>query len=94
MTSSPAARWGLVVFALGVLMLLGVFGLSYGLFSSVADKLAAGENAAVGSLPPVGDFLAANATKLGFLLVMGYISSLIAGKGLSLYGASRGDKRE
>lgn len=95
MTSSPrrsavasAARWGLVVFVLGILMLFGVFFLSYGLFSGVAAKLAAGETAPVDSLPPIASFLAANFVKLLFLLVMGYISSLIAGKGLSLYSAS------
>lgn len=83
-------RWGLVVFALGIIMLLGVFFLSYGLFHSVADTLAAGENAPIGTLPPIANFLVANLIKMVFLLVMGYISSLIAGKGLALYGASRG----
>jgi hypothetical protein len=94
MTASPATRWGLLVFALGILMLLGVFGLSYSLFSTAAGRLAAAETAPVSSLSPISSFLANNAIKLAFLIVMGYVSSLIAGKGLSLYGVSRGEPKE
>jgi len=87
MAGSPGAKWGLVIFAFGMVLLLLVFFLSYGLFSSTARLLEQAESAPAQSLPPLSRVLATSGMRLGFLFVMGYVSSLIAGKGLSLYGA-------
>ncbi len=93
MAGSSATRWGLAVFALGIAMLLGVFFLSYGLFSYTARLLEQAGNTPPASLPPLSRVLAANGIRVVFLLVMGYVASLIAGKGLSLYGATREENR-
>jgi len=90
MSPSPT-RWGFIVFALGILLLLGVFALSYAMFTSVAGMLEQAENNTSDSLPPISGFLAVNAIKLGFLIIMGYISSLIAGKGIHLLTAGKSE---
>jgi tellurite resistance protein TehA-like permease len=89
MPRSPTGRLGLVVFTLGIILLLTVFVLSYFLFASIARQLAEAERLPAESLPPLSRLLAAGAMRLGFLLVMGYVASLIAGRGLSLYGTSQ-----
>jgi len=89
MSSSPAARWGLVVFALGIGLLLVVFLLSYSLFASIARQLIAAQNLPAASLPPLSRILVIGAIRLGVLFAMGYVSSLIAAKGLALYNSSR-----
>ena len=71
---------GLAVFGLGVLLLLGVFGLAY------RDLVAAGDGVAVSRL------LAAPAVlvvKGALLVIMGAVASAIANKGIALYQAAR-----
>lgn len=89
MTSSPEARWGITVFILGIILLLAVFVLSYRLFNGTAHAIVGSTTIPIAELPPLSRVMAEAAVKLGLLLAMGYFSSLIAGKGLSLYGASR-----
>jgi hypothetical protein len=94
MGTPRAARGGLIIFALGIVLLLGVFFLCFVLFNSAASMLAASETAVPGSLPPLSLQITVGVLRLGFLLVMGYVSSLIAGKGIALYGACREAYRE
>ena len=89
MPSSHAGRFGLAVFALGIILLLGVFFIAYALFTNTGIDLARAETNPQTPLPPLSDFLASAAIRFGFLIVMGIVSSLIAGKGLSLYVAAR-----
>jgi len=94
MASSAAARWGLIVFVIGILLLLGVFFFSYGLFSYAAGQLVSSETAPVNSLKPISQLFFATAMKLGCLIVMGYVASLIAGRGLALLKASREEAKK
>ena len=94
MASSAAARWGLIVFVIGILLLLGVFLLSYRMFGFAVGQLVSSETAPVNSLKPISQLFSTSLIKLGFLLVMGYIASLIAGKGLALIKASREEAEE
>jgi hypothetical protein len=83
------ALGGIVVFALGIALLLGVFFIAFVFFNNAANMLAQGESAAPNTLPPLSQKLYAGLLRLGFLLVMGYVSSLIAGKGIALFGVCR-----
>jgi hypothetical protein len=94
MSTPRAACGGIVVFVLGIILLLGVFFFSFGLFNSAARMLAASGTAAPNTLPPLSQQISVGALRLGFLLIMGYVSSLIAGKGIALYGACREANRE
>jgi len=94
MNSPRAARWGMIIFILGLILLLMVFLLAFGMFHSTARLLAASENLPPTELPPLSQQLSVGALRLGFLLIMGYVSSLIAGKGIALYGACREAHRE
>jgi len=94
MASSAAARWGLIVFVIGILLLLGVFFLSYRMFGFAAGQLVGSETTPVGSLKPISHLIFTSLMKLGFLIVMGYMASLIAGKGLALLKASREEAKK
>ncbi len=94
MAHIPAARWGLLVFALGIVLLVVVFILAYGLFASTTGALVQADSLPPDSLPPLPAVLGVAAVKLGFLLVMGYISSLIAGKGIALLATLRETETE
>jgi len=90
-TPSPAARaLAVAIFAAGVLMLLAVFALAALAFARVPHALGAPR---ASSGPGVGPLLAATASRAAFLLVMAYVSSLLASKGLELYQAAQGDRR-
>jgi hypothetical protein len=94
MASSAAARWGLIVFVIGILLLLGVFFLSYRMFGYAAGQLVSSETTPVGFLKPISHLIFTSLMKLGCLIVMGYIASLIAGKGLALLKASREEAKK
>ena len=68
-------------------MLVVVFSLAAMAFLEVPEALAAGGKASGTGLGPA---LAGTAARVGFLLVMAYVSSLFASKGLDLYAAARG----
>lgn len=89
MPSAPGTRWGIAVFVLGIALLLAVLFLCYHFFSTTARVLGNPEQLPANLLPPLSRVLAEAAVKLGGLIAMGYISSLIAARGLSLYGAAR-----
>ncbi len=79
---------GALSFAVGMALLLVVFGLAAGAFARVPEALAAGpERAGHG----VAGLLAAAAARALFLFVMAYASSLLASKGLELYHRARGE---
>ena len=82
---------GLLVFALGIVLLALVFVWAYDLFAGVAHGIPAGETAQPQS-PGMLDRLGYAALRLFFLAVMGYVASLVASKGLQFYGVCRGVK--
>jgi hypothetical protein len=84
---------GLALLALGILLLVAVFVWAYLLFSSLAAALGGSEAAHPGE-PSLGALLGAGGLRVGFLFVMGYVSSLLASKGLHLFAISRGVKPE
>ncbi len=73
---------GIGVFALGVLLLLGVFLFAY------VELVASG--ALAGTVPgrSMGDVALAVATKGLFLFVLGFVASAVANKGIALYQAA------
>jgi len=82
---------GATIFAAGMVMLLVVFALAALAFAQVPHALMA-PRASPG--PGIGRLLAVTAARAGFLLVMAYVSSLIASKGLELYQAAPGERGE
>jgi hypothetical protein len=74
---------GIVVFALGVLLLVVVFYLAY------VELMASGALAGNAGRP-AGDLALFVAAKGLFLFVLGFVASAIANKGISLYQASGG----
>ncbi len=73
---------GMGVFALGVLLLLGVFFLAY------LELVASG--ALTGTVPgrSMGDVALVVATKGLFLVLLGFVASAVANKGITLYQAA------
>jgi hypothetical protein len=86
-TGGRAARsLGALIFGIGLLMMVVVFALAAVVFAAVPETLAAaGRSSAQG----IGPALAATAARSVLLLVMAYVSSLLASKGLDLYVAAR-----
>lgn len=74
---------GITAFLAGVVMLVLVFGWAFSLFRGARQEL----SAAAG---PVQTVLGEMGLKVALLFVMGYLASLIASKGLQLYGVCRG----
>lgn len=75
---------GMVVFAVGLLLLLLVFWLSFQMFTAYT----AHPERAVGDA--VQQSAVAGGIRLVALFVMGYVASLLATKGLQLYGVCKG----
>jgi len=86
----PGRAAGIIIFALGVILLLLVFVWAYQLFVQAAHSLSSTTSASGASSPPLGRYLAGSAVRLAFLFVMSYAASLVATKGLQLYGVCRG----
>jgi hypothetical protein len=82
---SAGRSFGMVIFAIGVALLAAVFVLTILTFRQLPQILASDQPAPQGMLT----VLAIAAVRAVFLIVMGYVSSLIASKGLELYAASR-----
>lgn len=76
---------GVVIFVIGVVLLGVVFALAAVTFSQL-PRLLANSQAGVQGL---GMMLLTAAVRAIFLLVMAYVSSLLASKGLELYAAAR-----
>ena len=76
---------GIVIFIVGIVLLAVVFVLAILTFRQLPQILASDQP------PPQGilTLLAIAAVRAVFLMVMGYVSSLLASKGLELYSASR-----
>jgi hypothetical protein len=81
---------GMLVFAIGVGLLLLVFYLAYVFFTGLATALGAPASANPAQSPSLLTVLAKGVLQLGMLFLMGYVGSLIASKGLELFGVSRG----
>ena len=79
---------GMLVFLVGVCLLLLVFYLAYTFFHGLVVALRAPVNPQ--HSPSALTVLAIGLVQLGMLFVMGYVGSLIASKGLELFGVSRG----
>jgi hypothetical protein len=79
---------GIAVFAVGVLLLLFVFYLAY------LELVASGALAGAGAGRSAGDTALFLAAKVLFLVVLGFIASAIANKGIALYGAAGGQEVE
>ena len=89
-SANRGARWlGAIIFGIGIAMLLIVLALAAATFAAVPEALAASSPSSHQGLGPA---LAATAARAAFLLVMAYVSSLVASKGLDLYVAAR-DRR-
>jgi hypothetical protein len=80
---------GMLVFLVGVALLLLVFYLAYVFFTGLVASLS-GSASASDKSPSLLTVLAKGVLQLGMLFVMGYVGSLIASKGLELFGVSRG----
>jgi hypothetical protein len=75
----------MVIFAIGVALLAAVFVLAILTFRQLPQVLASDQPAPQGTLAVLG----IAAVRAVFFIVLGYVSSLIASKGLELYSASR-----
>ena len=85
-----AGRWmGALIFAVGVVMLVGVFVAAAAAFAGIPIALAKGSSGS-----GLGHALATTGARAAFLLVMAYVSSLLASKGLDLYQAARVQSEE
>jgi hypothetical protein len=81
-TDFPARMVGMVIFLLGLVLLILVFAWAFGMFSAL------GRSATRQGLELVDVGFAG--LRVLLLLVMGYVASLIATKGIQLYGVGRG----
>lgn len=86
---------GLVVFAGGVVLLVLVFLWAYHLFMNYADagRMWTQAPSKVNQEPSpsqMGTVLGLGALRILLLFPMGYLASLVAAKGLQLFGAARG----
>jgi hypothetical protein len=84
-SGSAGRSFGMIVFAIGVALLAAVLILAMLTFRQLPQVLASDQPVPQGILT----VLAIAAVRALFLIVMGYVSSLIASKGLELYSASR-----
>jgi len=80
---APGKGVGLVIFAVGIGLMVTVFIWAYHLFNGWAQHTSFGGGT-------LGQQLARGGIRLGLLFVMTYVASLIASKGLQLYGVCRG----
>jgi hypothetical protein len=83
-----AGRWiGALIFTVGMAMLVAVFSLAWSAFAGLPDMLDAASQSSSHGMIQVVVMVAA---RVGFLVVMAYVSSLVASKGLELFYAARG----
>ena len=79
---------GIIVFLLGVVLLMFVFGWTFTLFQHAKHTVSA--TGAGPGREPLGTVIAGIGVQVALLFVMGYVASLIGSKGLQLYGVCRG----
>ena len=87
----PTGKWlGLAVFLLGIVFLVVVF------FLAFRDLMAAGVLGQLGGPPSLEATSAILALGVKFVLfvVLAYVGSAVAGRGIGLYAASRADHEE
>jgi len=89
--SAAGQAVGLVLFGIGIFMLVCVFVWAYVLFDGAARALGE-QKVANPQQPSLSQLLGAGGLRVAFLFVMGYVSSLLASKGLHLFAISRGVK--
>lgn len=83
-TDSTGKVLGVIVFAVGVLLLLAVFVLAY------QDLIASNDRS---FFDRIANMTVALPFKGALLLIMGIVASAIANKGIALYQASRGPEQ-
>ncbi len=80
---------GIVVFLGGIALLVFVFAMSYRFFSSESSGIQIGSpNPAVPATVVLGMSVAKLLVRIGLLLVMAIIGSLLASRGIQMYFAS------
>jgi len=88
----PTGKWlGLSVFVLGIVFLVVVF------FLAFRDLMAAGVLGQLSSPSPsieATSAIVALGVKFVLFVVLGYVGSAVAGRGIGLYAASRADHEE
>jgi hypothetical protein len=83
-----AGRWiGALIFTIGMAMLVAVFALAAFAFAELPQTL---DGASQSSGQGLIQVLVGVAARVAFLVVMAYVSSLVASKGLELFYAARG----
>jgi len=87
-SGSGARAAGMIIFAIGIALMLLVFVLAAMTFSQLPQLIGGGTAAPQG----IVSVLTVAAVRGGLLLVMAYVSSLLASKGLELYAVSKGGK--
>jgi len=80
-----ARRVGMLIFTIGIVLLAVVFSLAIITFRQLPQMMADDRVSPQGIIRG----LTVAAVRGGFLLVMAYVSSLLASKGLDLYSASK-----
>jgi len=86
--SRSAERAGILIFAVGIALLALVFVLAVLTFRELPQILASDRPAPQGILTVLG----IAGVRALFLLVMAYVGSLLASKGLDLYSAARANR--
>jgi uncharacterized membrane protein len=76
---------GIAVFALGIVILLFVFALAYGMFTSSPDEVFSSGKSGEATAAGLGSALALVLIKVALLFVMAIAGSLIASRGIQLY---------
>ncbi len=86
---------GLIVFALGIVILLFVFATSLWLFVGPAERLLPGADGSrlIPSVSGLGSAAALMFIRIALLFIMAIAGSMIAGRGVDLYLGSRERRR-
>jgi hypothetical protein len=77
---------GMAVFLLGVVVLLVVFGMAYGMFTTPASRLFGGNGGSSSvTAAQLGSAVAITLVRIGLLFVMTLAGSLVASRGIHIY---------
>ena len=77
---------GMAVFLLGVVVLLVVFGMAYGMFTTPASRLFSGNGGSSSvTAAQLGTAVAITLIRIGLLFVMTLAGSLVASRGIHMY---------
>jgi hypothetical protein len=85
--------FGLLVFFGGVGLLLITFRAAYNLFSTPPENALGIEHGKVLDVAKAGDSIVVLILKIVLLVVMAFVGSMVANRGISLYGDARAHKK-